>query len=152
MPHPILHGLRLHGYAPYACGLRSNPTEWIIWQIAHKRKSTNILSYSKQWISFSYHLLSIIHAYNVGTSWLWSHITASDVDLDSNRAAWLDRDIASQLSHLSSDITSMTRQRHHATTKSPRQQHRTTTNIVSATSSPVGLDSAVANRTRWHHH
>jgi hypothetical protein len=68
-----LYGLRLHGYAPYARGLRSGPTEWIIRQIAHKRKLANLLSYSKQWISFSYHLLPIIHAYNVGIPWLLSY-------------------------------------------------------------------------------
>jgi hypothetical protein len=69
----MLHGLDLHGYGPYARGLRSDPIEWITRWIAHKRKSTNLLSYSKQWISFSYHLLLIIHAYNAGISWLPSY-------------------------------------------------------------------------------
>jgi hypothetical protein len=116
---------------PYAHRLRSGPTEWIIRQIAHKRKSANILSYSKQWISFSYHLLPIIHAYNAGTSRLWSHITAPIVDPDSSRTAWLGSniaprssrlvsDIAPRPSRLVSDIASMTQQRHYAMAKLPR--------------------------------
>jgi hypothetical protein len=42
MPHPILYGRGLRGYAPYARGLRSGPIEWIIWWITRKRKSTNV--------------------------------------------------------------------------------------------------------------
>jgi hypothetical protein len=52
MPHLMLYGTRLRGYAPYAHGLWSGSTEWIILRMAHKRKLANRLSYSKHWISF----------------------------------------------------------------------------------------------------
>jgi hypothetical protein len=146
MPHPMLHGLRLRSYAPYTRGLQSGPTEWIIWWIAHKRKLANLLSYSKQWISFSYHLLPIIHAYNASTSWLWLHITTLVVDPDSSHTAWLDSDITPWPSCLDSDIASMTRQQHRAMAKSPRQQHHAKTNVGLATLSPAGLDSTVLSR------
>jgi hypothetical protein len=32
-------------HTPYAHGLRSGPTKWIIWRITRKRKSTKLLSY-----------------------------------------------------------------------------------------------------------
>jgi hypothetical protein len=148
----MLHGLCLHGYAPYAHGLWSGLTEWIIRRIAQKRKSTNFLSYLKQWISFSYHLLSIIHTYNVGTSRLRSHIMASVIDPDSGRAAWLGRYIVPRPSCLGSDIASMTRHRHRTTVKSSQQRHRATTNIALTAPSPAGFSSAVASRTRQHRH
>jgi hypothetical protein len=87
MPHPMLHGLCLRGYAPYSHGLWSGSTKWIIRRIAHKRKSTSLLSYSKKWISFSYHLLPIIHVYDVGISrlrsyaWLWSYARLRSEDV-----------------------------------------------------------------------
>jgi hypothetical protein len=52
MPHLMLHGLRLRGYAPYAHGLQSSPTERIILRMNHKRKLANRLSYSEHWINF----------------------------------------------------------------------------------------------------
>jgi hypothetical protein len=148
MPRPMLHGLCLRGYAPYAHRLRSCSTEWIIRRIAHKRKSANLLAYSKKWISFSYHLLPIIHDYNAGTSQLWSHIMTLVIDPNSDRTAWLGSDIALWPSCLGSDTASMTRQRHCATAKFPRQWHRTMTNVGSTAPSPAGLGSAIVNMTR----
>jgi hypothetical protein len=52
MPHPMLHGLCLRGYAPYSHGLRSGSTEWIIRRIAHKRKSTNLFIIFKEMNKF----------------------------------------------------------------------------------------------------
>jgi hypothetical protein len=64
MPHPMLYGSRLRGYAPYAYGLqsRSGLTEWIILRMAHKRILTNCLSYSEHWINFHiiYYLLYML--------------------------------------------------------------------------------------------
>jgi hypothetical protein len=131
----MLHGLCLRGYAPYAHGLRSGPTEWIIRRIAHKRKSANLLWYSKQWIIFSYHLLPIIHAYNAGTSRLRSHITAPVVDLDSGHTTWLGSDIAPRPSCLGNVDSTMT-SRH--------------SQVASATSSPVWLNSDITSRQRQH--
>jgi hypothetical protein len=157
MPCPMLYWLRLHGYTPYAHELRSGLTEWIIWWIAHKRKSANLLSFSKQWIHFSYHSLPIIQAYNVGTFWLRSHITTSIVDSDSGHAAWLDRyivphpsaatlpawldsDIVPWPSHLGSDIAPRPR--------SPRQRcHQQD----STAPSPAWLDCTVVSMTRYLH-
>jgi hypothetical protein len=48
----MLYVLRLCGYAPYAHGLLSCPTEWIILRMARKRKLTNCLSYLEHWIDF----------------------------------------------------------------------------------------------------
>jgi hypothetical protein len=52
MPHPMLNRSRLRGNAPYTRGLRSGPVEWIVLQMARKRKLANSLSYSEQWINF----------------------------------------------------------------------------------------------------
>jgi hypothetical protein len=52
MPHPLLYGSRICGYAPYTHGLRYDPAEWVILRMTHKRKLTNHLSYSEQWINF----------------------------------------------------------------------------------------------------
>jgi hypothetical protein len=52
MPRLMLYGSRLRGYAPYARGLRSGPTEWLILRMARKRKLANRLSYSEQWVNF----------------------------------------------------------------------------------------------------
>jgi hypothetical protein len=42
MPHPMLYGSCLRGYTPYAQGLRSGSTEWIILQrMARKGKLAN---------------------------------------------------------------------------------------------------------------
>jgi hypothetical protein len=48
----MLYGSRLRGYTPYARGLRSGLTEWIIWRIIHKRKLANCFIYSEQWMNF----------------------------------------------------------------------------------------------------
>jgi hypothetical protein len=45
MPHLMLYGRCLRGYAPYAPGLQSGPIERIIWWITRKRKLANLLSY-----------------------------------------------------------------------------------------------------------
>jgi hypothetical protein len=58
-----------HAFAPYARGLWSGLTEWIIVRMAHKRKLANRLSYSEHWIN----ILPIIYAYNAGISWLRSY-------------------------------------------------------------------------------
>jgi hypothetical protein len=52
MPHPMLYGSHLHGYAPYARGLKSGLIEWIILRMARKKKLANHLSYSEHWINF----------------------------------------------------------------------------------------------------
>jgi hypothetical protein len=89
MPRLMLHGLRLHDYAPYTRGLWSVPTEWIIWRIARKRKSTNLLSYSKLWISFRiiyYLLYMLIMQVSPGSdwktrSWLYARLQLEDTTL-----------------------------------------------------------------------
>jgi hypothetical protein len=52
MPRLMLHGLCLRGYAPYARGLRSGLTEWIILRRTSKMKLANCLSYLEHWINF----------------------------------------------------------------------------------------------------
>jgi hypothetical protein len=71
MPRMMLYMPCLHGYTPYARRLRSSPTEWIIWWIAHRRKLANPLFETMN--EFSYHVLFIIHAYNAGISHLRSY-------------------------------------------------------------------------------
>jgi hypothetical protein len=66
MPNLMLYGWCLRGYAPYARGLQSHPTEWIIWRITRKRKSANLLSIqSNEWIYISYitHYTCLWHRY-----------------------------------------------------------------------------------------
>jgi hypothetical protein len=83
----MLYGSRLSSYTTYAQGLWSGPNEWIIQQMAHKKKSANPLTNSEQLISFSYHYLPITDAYNAGTSWLWSKILTLVTCHDSSRTA-----------------------------------------------------------------
>jgi hypothetical protein len=52
MPHPMLYGPCLCGYAPYTHELWSGPAGWIILRMARKRKLVNRLSYSEHWIHF----------------------------------------------------------------------------------------------------
>jgi hypothetical protein len=92
MPHPMLYGSRLCGYAPYAHGLWSNPARGLILRMAHKRKLANCLSYSEHWINFhiiyyplymlimqvyhdSSHMRDFGHMFNSGRKiWLRSYI------------------------------------------------------------------------------
>jgi hypothetical protein len=71
MPHQILYKPCLRGYTPYAGGLRSSLTEWIIQWIAHKRKLANIFIVFRA-MKKSYLILHIIYAYNVHISRLRS--------------------------------------------------------------------------------
>jgi hypothetical protein len=73
MPRLMLYGSRLHGYVPYACGLRSGPVEWIILQMTHKRKLANSFILFRAMNKFSCLVLTIIHAYNAGISQLQSY-------------------------------------------------------------------------------
>jgi hypothetical protein len=52
MLRPMLYGSCLRCYAPYARGLWSCPAEWIILQMARKRKLASYLSYSEHGIHF----------------------------------------------------------------------------------------------------
>jgi hypothetical protein len=166
----MLHGLHLHGYTPYAHRLGSGSTKWIIWQIAYKRKSTNILSYSKQWIRLSYHLLHIIHDYKAGTSWVWSHIMTrqwhrqhdsamtlchgqvSSVATSHHAQHCLDSAVTSRDSAvpspagLGTTVASMTRHLHYAAAKSPQQCHRQHNSI--STSCRVQVTSVVPSSAR----
>jgi hypothetical protein len=72
MPCPMLYWSCLHGYVPYTRGLRSGPAEWIILWMARKRKLANSFILFVAMNKFSCLILPIIHAYNVGISWLWS--------------------------------------------------------------------------------
>jgi hypothetical protein len=97
----MLYGSCLHGYTPYTRGLLSSLTEWIIRQIAHKRKLANPFILFKTMNTFSYRILLIIHAYNVAISWLRLEAMALVVCLtpvgrrdsgcmpDSSRKTWL---------------------------------------------------------------
>jgi hypothetical protein len=72
MPRPMLYGSRISNDASYACGLWSNPAEWIILWMDRKSKLANNLSIHSNNV-FSFHILPIIHAYNIGISWLRSY-------------------------------------------------------------------------------
>jgi hypothetical protein len=101
MPHPMLYGSCLCGYVPYAHGLWSDPAEWIILRIAHKRKLANSFILFGATNNFSCLILPIIHACNVGISRLRSKdatpiicptpIERHDSDRmpDSGRRTWL---------------------------------------------------------------
>jgi hypothetical protein len=119
MPCPMLYGSCLCDYVPYAHGLRSGPTEWIIPQISCKRKLASCLSYSEHWINFRiiYYLLYMLimqechnsdHMHNFGHMpdysqkiWLRSYIMTPVVCVtpvvwptlvgryDSGRISWL---------------------------------------------------------------
>jgi hypothetical protein len=69
----MLYGPGLRGYAPYARGLRSDLTQWIIQRITHKRKSANLFIIFGSMNEFLYHILPIIHVYNASISWLRSN-------------------------------------------------------------------------------
>jgi hypothetical protein len=75
MPCPMLYGSRLRGYVPYARGLRSGLTEWIILRMAHKRKLANSFILFGAMNKFSCFILPIIHAYNASISRLRSEDT-----------------------------------------------------------------------------
>jgi hypothetical protein len=64
----MLYGSRLRGYVPYARRLQSGLTEWIILRMAGKRKLVNFFILFGAMNKFSYLILPIIHAYNVGIS------------------------------------------------------------------------------------
>jgi hypothetical protein len=83
MPHPMLYGSRIRGYAPYAQGLWFSPTEWIIRWIPHKRKLANPFILFRTMNNFLYHILPIMHAYNAGISGLRSYMP------DSGQKTWL---------------------------------------------------------------
>jgi hypothetical protein len=103
MPHLMLYGSCLRGYASYAHGLWSGPTEWIIWQITRKRKSANCFIYYEQWMNFCiiycplymrimqvYHDSDRLHDFghmpNSGRKeWLWSYVPTPVVLLDSDQ-------------------------------------------------------------------
>jgi hypothetical protein len=100
MPRLMLHGPRLRGYAPYARGLRSGPTEWIILWMAGKRKLTNQLSYLEHRINFHiiyYPLYMLImqvcldsgRIRNFGHMVDSGHMRDFDCKPDSGRKIWL---------------------------------------------------------------
>jgi uncharacterized membrane protein YjdF len=64
----MLYGSRLRGYVPYARRLQSGLAEWIILRMARKRKLANFFILFGAMNKFSYLILPIIHAYNVGIS------------------------------------------------------------------------------------
>jgi hypothetical protein len=70
MPHMMLYRSRLHGYTPYAQGLRSSPADWIILLMARNGKLANPCTLFGAMNKFLYLILLIIHAYNTGISWL----------------------------------------------------------------------------------
>jgi hypothetical protein len=70
MPRPMLYGSHLHGYTPYARGLRSGPAEWIILRMAGKGKLANPFILFGAMNKFSCLILPIIHAYKAGISQL----------------------------------------------------------------------------------
>jgi hypothetical protein len=74
IPRPMQYGSRLRGYTPYAQGLWSVPTEWIIQWMARKRKLANLFILFKVINKFSYRILPIIYAYNAWRSQLWWNI------------------------------------------------------------------------------
>jgi hypothetical protein len=61
---------RLRSYTPYARGLQSDSTEWIILWMTHKEKLANPFILFGAMNKFSCFILPIIHAYNAGISWL----------------------------------------------------------------------------------
>jgi hypothetical protein len=66
--------LRLH---TLRSRLRSSPTEWIIQQMTRKRKPSNLFIVFRAMNEFSYHILPIIHSYNIGISRLRSEDVTS---------------------------------------------------------------------------
>jgi hypothetical protein len=97
----MTYGSCLRSYVPYARGLRSGPVEWIIRRMARKRKLANSFILFRAINKFSCLILTIIHAYNAGISWLQSEDTTliirltpvrgrdSSRMLDSGRKIWL---------------------------------------------------------------
>jgi hypothetical protein len=66
MPRLILYRSCLHGYVPYAHGLRSGLVEWIILRMDRKRKFANSFILFGAMNKFSCLILPIIHDYNTG--------------------------------------------------------------------------------------
>jgi hypothetical protein len=132
-------------------GLRSGRNEWIIQWMTHKRKLANPLLYSEQWISFSYHLLPIIHA-DVGTSWLWLLIPSPVTHHSSSHRSRLRSHIKTPVvpwpSHLGNAIASMTREHHcYHDLEATLQQGQVTSGVPS----PAWLSTTVASMTwQWH--
>jgi hypothetical protein len=83
MPRQMLYKSCLRGYTPYAGGLRSSLTEWIIQWMAHKRKLANIFIVFRA-MKKSYLILHIIYAYNVHISRLRSEDATPVKRLDSD--------------------------------------------------------------------
>jgi hypothetical protein len=83
MPHLMLYRSRLHGYTPYAWGLRSGPAGWIILWMAHKVKLANPFILFLALNKFSCLILPIIYAYNTGISRLrlYARLWLQDVTL-----------------------------------------------------------------------
>jgi hypothetical protein len=116
MPCPMLCGLFLHGCAPYAQGLRSSLTEWIIQLIALKRKLANPFILFETMNKFFhviyyplYMLIMQAHPYFGRTSRLRSHITFSVIHHNSNHMSRLHSYIPTLVIHPDSDRTSRLR-------------------------------------------
>jgi hypothetical protein len=77
MSHPMLYWSCLYSYIPYAYGVRSGLTEWLIRQITHRRKSDSRFIYFEQWMNFYiiyYPLyMLIMHTMVVYVISIWSY-------------------------------------------------------------------------------
>jgi hypothetical protein len=80
MPISMIYGSHVYSYASYTHGLWSGLTEWIIWWRMCKRKSQTVYLFRGMNV-FSFSILPITHAYNVGISWFQSYVRLRSEDM-----------------------------------------------------------------------
>jgi hypothetical protein len=124
MSLPMLYVSCLCGYTPYARRLRIDPTEWIIQRMVCKRKSANLFILFRAMNKIAYHILLIIHPYNVGTSQLRSCMPTLVVHPNFGHTSGLRSHIMTPVSHIMTPVTRPDSGR------SSRLQLRVTTTII----------------------